>query len=471
MSEPDHTEIRDNQWAAEAKGSDTPGPEAKPATPGKSKDTGPVVASLGLKLVETAFRKNDRRPEPEADIFDAANFRQVQNGWWLDRLMPGSAARYFFATFVTCTAVWIVALALRLMEAGTGDIPEDIWNFIREKQWQLQPLMLLVHFLCLRLFKGIYSRNFGRAFTHLDVRQDELERFKRWFLGSRVNLFAIAIAVPFILWDFLFFATGDKFYETIYGTDSAYLQLIDTSSRTAEAWLLLTIWTFEWLMFGYYCYLMISGAVVVRSIMRRHDFVDSVDLVLTERQYRPMFSVTAQAGSLVFFYGLMHLGYMLYTKSADSDIAGLILLVVLLGASFGLTWGAVRKELKGNVSAALEELEKSYRAAREKLATMKDVPGIEDDIQRIQVQLKMQLALQQLDYLQTKYESLGRREFMGLMFKMLAPVGGVLARIIRWGSLLAAIGLSGAAALGAGEKSSQPETVEKEATAPANAGR
>jgi hypothetical protein len=341
--------------------------------------------------------------------------------------------------------------------------------FIRDKQWQLQPLLLFVHFICLRLFKGIYGGGFNRAFTHMDVRPDELENYKVWFLGNRANLFAIAIAVPFIFWDLWFFTTGEHFYITIYGVDSAYLSLIDQSGRTIEAWFMFGIWSFEWLMYGYYCYLMVSGALVVRSIMKRHDFVDPVDLVLTERQFRPMFNVIAQAGSLVFFFGLIHLGYMLYTKSADSDIAGLILLVVLLSASFGITWGAVRGELKGNVFAAVGELEKSYRAAREMLARMADVPGIEDDIRRIQVQLKMQLALQQLDYLQGKYDNLGRKEFLGLVFKMLAPVGSVLARIIRWGSLVAALGLGGAAALGGVEKAKeQPETVKKEEEKPAN---
>lgn len=464
MSEGDHSETRESQWLAEARGSDVSAPPSQAV----SKDTGPLLPKLGMKLVETAFKSRERRADPEGDIFDPANFKQVKNSWWLDRLLPDGAKRYFFAAYVVCTSVWLIALALRLMETGTGELSEDIWQFVSDKQWQLQPLLLFVHFICLRLFKGIYSRNFDRAFKHLDVKQGELEAYKRWFYGRRVNLFAIMIAAPFIVWDFLFFAMGESFYETIYGADSRYVQLIDTSTRTAEAWLLLTIWTFEWLMFGFYCYLMMSGAVVVRAILRKHDFVDSVDLVLTERQYRPMFNVIAQAGSLVFFYGLIHLGYMLYTKSADSDIAGLILLVTLLSAGFGITWGAVRAELRGNVNAALEELEKSYRASREKLATMKDVPGIDDDVQRIQVQLKMQLALQQLDYLQTKYESLGRREFLGLVFKMLAPVGSVLARIIRWGSLLAAIGLGSAAALGVSDK--QPATVNAGAEAPANAG-
>jgi hypothetical protein len=435
----------------------------KPETPADS------AAAHALELSERAFVGAARKREQDADIFDPANFKQIRNSWWLDRMLPGDVWWYFFVAFVICTVAWLIALGFRLLEAGTGDFSHDVWMFIRDKQWQLQPLLLFVHFICLRLFKGIYGGGFNRAFTHMDVRPDELENYKVWFLGNRANLFAIAIAVPFIFWDLWFFTTGEHFYITIYGADSAYLSLIDQSRRTIEAWFMFGIWSFEWLMYGYYCYLMVSGALVVRSIMKRHDFVDSVDLVLTERQFRPMFNVIAQAGSLVFFFGLIHLGYMLYTKSADSDIAGLILLVVLLSASFGVTWGAVRGELKGNVFAAVGELEKSYRAAREMLARMVDVPGIEDDIRRIQVQLKMQLALQQLDYLQGKYDNLGRKEFLGLVFKMLAPVGSVLARIIRWGSLVAALGLGGAAALGGVEKAKeQPETVKKEEEKPAN---
>ena len=288
---------------------------------------------------------------------------------------------------------------------------------------------------------------FDRAFKHLDVSKAELNRSKRWFLGHRVNFMALGLALPFIVWEVVAFIVSKDFYQTVFGPDSPYLAKIDPDSRNAEVGFLLTLWIFEWMMYGYYCYLMISGAFVVRKILKQHDFKESVDLVLTERHYRPLFTVTAHAGSLVFFFGLMHAGYMFYTKTSWNDGAGMMTLVVLLGVAFTMTWSAVRGELKGEVFGALEELEKSYRRARSKLATMRDVPGIEDDIQRIQVQLKMQLALQQLDYLQTKYESLGRKEFLGLIFKMLAPVGSLLARVIRWGSLLAAIGLGGAAAI------------------------
>lgn len=435
-----------------------------PASKRSATENTAVVKTLGIRLIETAFRGSTRSLDPESDIFDPANFDSVSNSWWLDRMLPGTVLRYMFVAILVCTGVWAVGLAVRLIETQPENLAAGAWAFVIDKHWQLQPLLLFVHFVCLRLFKGIYGRNFDRAFRHLDVRPDELEGYKRWFLGQRVNFFALAIAAPFIIWDFFFFAKGEQFYVTIYGASSTYIEQIDTASRTAEAWLLFGVWTFEWMMFGYYCVLMMAGSMVVRSILKRHDFVDSVDLVLTERQYRPMFNVIAQAGSLVFFYGFIHLGYMLYTKGTPSDVAGLIVLVVLLVGGFAITWSAVRGELKGNVQTALDELEKSYRGAREKLATMLDGTGIADDVQRIQVQLKMQLALQQLDYLQTKYESLGRKEFLGLLFRILAPVGGVVARVIRWGSLIAAIGLGGAAALGGAEnREKQPTTVEQEA--------
>ena len=43
-------------------------------------------------------------------------------------------------------------------------------------------------------------------------------------------------------------------------------------------------------------------------------------------------------------------------------------------------------------------------------------------MQRIQTQMKMSLALQQLEYVQTKYEQVGRREMLGMFFRMMAPV-------------------------------------------------
>ncbi|MCF6228948.1 MAG: hypothetical protein L3J82_09895 [Planctomycetes bacterium] len=421
--------------------------------------TSPVVHGIGLKLVEKVLHSSPT--DDEDDIFSAENFEQVQNRWWLDRAMPGHVGSYFIAAVAVCTAVWFVGLGLRLLALSSDSYPlgEAAWDFVKDRQWQMQPLLLFVHFVALRLFKGIYSRNFDRSFTPLDIGPKRLESFKKWFLGLRVNFYALAVATPFVVYEIIYFSTNPDFYADVFGTDSPILAHIDTNTRTVEAYFLLLLWILEWVMFGFYAYLIIAGAYVVRKILRKHDFKDSVDLVLTERQFRPMFNLTAQAGSIVFVFAVIHTGYMLYTKSAGSDIAGLITLVILLGVAFGMTWGAVRRELKGNVQAACTGLEQSYREAREKLSGMVDVPGIEDDIQRIQVQLKMQLALQQLDYLQTKYESLGRKEFLGLIFKMLEPVGSVLARLIRWGSLAAAIGLGGVAAIG--------DAKNKEGNAPA----
>lgn len=458
------TETRETRWLKEAhgKGDD----QADSSDEAENDRDSTLTTRAGVKLVETAFKSKRRPEDSDTDIFDASNFQQVRNSWWLDHLLPSGVKKYFITAFVVCTCVWLIGLGLRLTVLGFENIPHEIWEFIKDRQWQMQPLLLLVHFVCLRLFKGIYSRNFDKAFVHLDIRKPELNRYKRWFLGHRVNLFALALASPFIIWEIVEFATAADFYTTIFGADSAYLGKVDLAARNAEAGFLLTLWIFEWMMYGYYCYLMLSGAVIVRSILKQHDFKEAVDLVLTERHYRPLFNVTAQAGSLVFFFGLMHAGYMFYTKSTWNDAAGMILLVVLLGVAFSTTWSAVRSELKSQVFGALEELEKSYRTARIKLATMVDVPGIEDDIQRIQVQLKMQLALQQMDYLLTKYESLGRKEFLGLVFKMLAPVGSVLARLIRWGSLLAAIGLGGVAAISSGgDKQSQKPPAVNEAPA------
>ncbi|MCC6572999.1 MAG: hypothetical protein IT462_04325 [Planctomycetes bacterium] len=395
-----------------------------------------VAAEGGTSLVENAFVQRPRREGgQEEDIFDPANFAKIKSRWLLDQFMPGGVVPYFVTSFLICTAAWAAGLALRIIEIG-GDWVLAADGYLRSREWQLQPLLLFVHLVCLRLFKSIYSRHFELAFKHMDVPRAELDKASRWFFGFRVNLAALAIAAPFIAYRAIVYFPSDRLLVD-YGL----------ASRGPEAYLLLGLWSVEWLMFGYYAWLIVTGAILMQRILRRYDFRDSVDLVLADRHYRPLFAVTTRSTTLVVFFGLIQTAYIAYTAATWGEYAGLIALAVAVVFSFSMTWGAVRGELGGLVRGAVQSLEQSYRASREKLGGMADVAGIEDDIKRVQVQLKMQLALQQLDYLVTKYESVGRRELMGLVFRALSPVGSVLARVIRWGSLLAAVGLSGFAAL------------------------
>lgn len=420
---PDSIPVSDQPYARERAASAVAAPAAREAIGGTA-------------LVETAFIQRRRREGGEyEDVFDPANFAQVKNRWLLDRFLPGGVVPYFAVAFLICTGVWVAGLLFHCAEAG-GDWFAAAEGFLRSREWQMQPLLLFVHLLCLRLFKGIYGRHFDRAFQFIDVPREKIEAASRWFFGFRVNLGALAIAAPFI-----------AYRAVVYFPSERLLADYGLAGRGGEAGLLLALWSIEWLMFGYYVWLIVAGALVIHAILRKHDFRDSVDLVLADRQYRPLFNVTTRATTLVVFFGLLHAGYIAYTAATWGEYAGLITLAVAVIFSFSMTWGAVRAELGGLVRGAVRSLEKSYRISREKLGGMADVDGIEDDIKRVQVQLKMQLALQQLDYLVTKYESVGRRELLGLVFRALSPVGSVLARVIRWGSLLAAIGLSSFAAI------------------------
>ncbi len=413
----------------------------------------------GTRLVESALaRRGNRESIDDTDVFDADMFRQSASGWWLDRAMPSGAGKYLLATFAVCHAVWMLGLLLRLVSTGFENAGAEALDFVKNPQWQIQPLLLFIHFVALRLFKGIFARRFDRAFRFLDVPQDELQRARRWLLGTRVNLIALAIAAPFIVYEAFFFFPSNEF-----------LEKFGLADRTLAAWFLLAVWSFEWWMFGYYAWLLAASATLNSRILRRHQFHDSVDLVLTERQYRGLFNLVTQSGSLVFFYALIHVVALWYgtartdVSTSYSDLTAIGILVLLLVYAFSMTFGAVRRTLKGRVNEALESLETSYRSSREKLSGMKDEPGIEDDIKRIQVQLKMQLALQQHDYLHKKFFGMGRKEALGMVFKMLAPVGSVLAKAMRWGSILAAIGLGGAAALlGSGDDAKANDTPANE---------
>ncbi len=406
-------------------------------------------------LVEAAFQKKParQRVKQDEDVFDAVNFKRIHNKWWLDLLFPDGVIPYFATALLTCTVVWLIGLFIRLAASGFVDAGETTWVFIKTREWQMQPLLLFANFLALRLFKGIFSRNFDRAFEHLDVSIEAIERYRAWIFGMRVNLGAVLLSLPFLAYKVL-----------LYFPSPAFLADYQLERRGGEAWYLMALWSVEWVIFGYYCYLLLAGSAITWRVLRKHEFIESVDLVLAERHYSPLFNTTAQAASLVFFFALIHAGYVFYSAGDWADYVALGVLVLLLGLSFGTTWIAVRRCLSTEVSEATQSLEASYRAAREKLASMTNVPGIEDDIHRIQVQLKMALALQQMEYLNSKYESVGRREMAGMMVRMMAPVGGLVARAIRWGSLLAALGLGSAAIFSAERKDKDPP---KEISAPA----
>lgn len=405
----------------------------------------------GEDLIEPVFfKQGPTRKEDEEDVFDPVNFRRVENKWWLDWLFPDGVIPYFITAFVVCHVAWTIGLFIRLAANNFDDAGRHALEFLQSREWQMQPLLLFLHFTTLRLFKGIYSRNFEKAFGHLNISQPDVIKLRDWIFGRRVNLGAVVIALPFLAYKLFVYLPSDRFFTDFrvdwWGMEARYL---------------FAIWCVEWMIFGYYLYLLLVGALITRHVLKNHQFKESVDLVLSERHYSPLFNCTARAGTLVFFFALVHAAYLTYAGAEIADFIGLSVLGLLLMVSFGITWAAVRKSLSTGVKEAVESLERSYRNSRGRLQKMPEVPGIEDDVQRIQTQMKMSLALQQLEYLQTKYEQVGRREMLGMFFRMMAPVGTVLARVIRWGSLLAALGI-GSAALFSERDKLKPTTTNKE---------
>lgn len=413
----------------------------------------------GEDLIEPVFFKQaPTRKEDEEDVFDPVNFRRVENKWWLDWLFPDGVIPYFITAFVVCHVAWTIGLFTRLAANNFNDAGTHALDFLQSREWQMQPLLLFLHFTTLRLFKGIYSRNFEKAFSHLNISQPDVLKLRDWIFGRRVNLGAVLIALPFLAYKLFGYLPSDRF-----------LQDFRVDWWGMEARYLFAIWCVEWMIFGYYLYLLLVGALITRHVLKNHQFKESVDLVLSERHYSPLFNCTARAGTLVFFFALVHAAYLTYAGAEIADFVGLGVLGLLLMVSFGITWAAVRKSLSTGVKEAVESLEKSYRNSRGRLQKMPEVPGIEDDVQRIQTQMKMSLALQQLEYLQTKYEQVGRREMLGMFFRMMAPVGTAVARVIRWGSLLAALGIGSAALFSERDKFKAPSVNTEKP--PANATR
>src|SRR5262249_60456640 len=68
----------------------------------------------------------------------------------VDRLLPRQPRAFLIAVCVLAAACWAAGLALN----------EDVWAFLTSREWQLQPLYLAAHFITLRLFATMFTRNY-----------------------------------------------------------------------------------------------------------------------------------------------------------------------------------------------------------------------------------------------------------------------------------------------------------------------
>jgi hypothetical protein len=124
---------------------------------------------------------------------------------WIDRVLPSRPHWFLLVVLGLSIGCWLLGFLL------AADRPK----FLQTREWYAQLIYLPAHFIALRLFVTLYTRNFMAGVRHLTVPLDLAWRRMRWVLGP-VGLLSLLLAAPLSARDF-FDLDGDKYRDSLVG--------------------------------------------------------------------------------------------------------------------------------------------------------------------------------------------------------------------------------------------------------------
>ena len=307
----------------------------------------------------------------------------------IDRVLP----RYPRGFLIAVAAVAIGCWALGRARATNP------WAFLASREWQLQPIYLAAHFITLRLFATMFSRNFLAGIVHLDMPPTDARRGIRIVLGPIGAIVAVLIAAPFCVYDYQVRGAGEL------GLD------VDR--------LLFGIWCLEWFMMAFIWVQMLGFLFLTRWAVGEHDFRAPIEVVLLEKQYRPFLQMSAQGASIVLGFFLVNAVYVLYTGAEASDYVGVAITLLLLIVGFVPPWMQLTAKVDRAVKAEMSVLRRRLASSEAALAaTDAGAPQTERGVEEHMAEA---LVMLRISYLERLHSDLGRVEAKSIVLKVLVP--------------------------------------------------
>ena len=233
----------------------------------------------------------------------------------VDRLLPRSPRPFLLAVAVVAVACWAAGLALAT----------DSYAFLTSHEWQLQPLYLAAHFITLRLFATMYTRNYLAGVVHLDMPTAHARRGIQLVQGPVGTLVALAVAIPFSVYDYqaLGIAAG--------GTKAG-------AAGQPTAQLLYAMWCVEWFLMALIWVQLVGFLFLTRRAIGDYRFRSPIEVVLLEKQYRHFLAMSAHGATIVLGFFLVNAVYGWYTGAELTDYIGVAITLVLLVVGFIPPW-------------------------------------------------------------------------------------------------------------------------------------
>jgi hypothetical protein len=316
-----------------------------------------------------------------------------------DRVLPRRPHNFLIAVAALGVACWAAGFML------TTSPPA----FLASREWQLQPFYLAAHFIALRLFATMFTRNYLAGVVHLDMPPDSARRGTRLVQGLPGAVIALLVSLPFSLYDLQVLGFGK-------GAGKAGASAVGPAAEQ----LLYGMWCVEWFLMAFIWVQLVGFLFLTRWAIGDYRFRAPIEIVLLEKQYRHFLAMSAHGATIVLGFFLVNVAYGWYTGSELTDYIGVAITLLLLIVGFIPPWMQLTHKMDGIVKDEMASL-------RRRLASSEMLNAPVDDVQQqgggdLQARLDEALVMLRISYLERLHSDLGNMEAWSIVMKIGVPV-------------------------------------------------
>jgi len=313
----------------------------------------------------------------------------------IDRIFPRRPREFLFVVAVLAVGCWAAGVSLA----------EDVHAFVTTPEWQLQPLYLAAHFITLRLFATMFTRNFMAGIAYLDMPPSKARHAIWLVLGPLGALAAVVIATPFCLYDYKAF----------------YVDNAKPGGMSRLDQLLLGIWCVEWFLIAFIWVQLVGFLLLTRWAIREHNFRAPIEVVLHERQYRPFLQMSVQGATIVLGFFIVNAAYTWYTDAKLGDYIGVGVTLLLLVVGFIPPWVLLTAKVDRAVNAEMVSLRQRLADTGLRGEPLAGIAGAPRSGKEVEQRLDEALVMLRISYLERLYRDLGNIEATSVMMRVGVP--------------------------------------------------
>jgi len=344
------------------------------------------------------------------------SLEKAKNNWWIEKILPDHSKKFVLFVVAFCLGIWligyIIAISSDIIDGVEFDYSNPDSDYLHDREWQYQPFYLAVHFVILRMFGVVYTRNFDDTIRLLKAKPEEISQHTRWVFGHVSNIGAFIAATGFIYYD----------YSTMLDEGFGALTSLDL--------LIMVIWGLERIILGYVICLMLGTVFLIWKLLRSYHYSAPADVVLMEKRWKPFTQLSLEASSLVLVFALVDVAYLYYAGFWLADFLAFMVLIFLVSASFLVSTWIIKSDLREEVEeqllmfyAELEEAKKGVRSLDPKMP--------KTDTRWLAANMDLILAFLKIDYLEDQFHTMAASDAKVLVLRMLIPILGIIPKLLQ----------------------------------------